>query len=148
MAEEHLFFPEWADRPASSEALPEADHNSYLAGGYAEEFGHRCRASMPRMASPAAEEDGAWRVHKGCLHPGYPECPRPLDRDFRGAVRGATATLARVEARDKPPRASAAYRVLIVGRDSANRFGHAVLLAGIARLWKALSIRRRGLPLT
>src|SRR6185437_1945232 len=36
--EDHRFFPEWADRPPSTESLHEADRNSYLAGGYAEEF--------------------------------------------------------------------------------------------------------------
>ena len=41
--EVHRYFPEWADRPASTGPLLESDHNSYLAGGYSEEFGYRVR---------------------------------------------------------------------------------------------------------
>ena len=76
--EDHRFFPEWAERPAATGSLHEVDRNSYLAGGYAEEFGHRARSAF---YARAVEADGEWRVQNGCLHPGYPECPRPVERE-------------------------------------------------------------------
>lgn len=147
-AEEHLFFPEWADRPSSTETLREAEHNSYLAGGYAEEFGHRDRSHMSPPGAVSAEEDAEWRVQIGGLHPGYPECPRPLDRDFSGKSRAIAAALMDAETDDIPHRTSVGYRVLVVDRNSAGRFRYATLLGGLGRMWKALSIRRHRLPLT
>jgi len=78
----HRYFPEWADRPFSNGLLFEAEHNSYLAGGYAEEFGYQSRdgASVFPALSGDPEASGLWRVQIGCLHPGYPQCPRPQDR--------------------------------------------------------------------
>lgn len=81
--EVHRYFPEWADRPDSAGPLLEADRNSYLAGGYSEEFGYRVRPDHPPVfplliGDPECSRE--WGVQSGCLHPGYPECPRPADR--------------------------------------------------------------------
>ena len=84
--EVHIYFPEWADRPSSSELLLEAENNSYLAGGYSEEFGYqRHNGSAPAFPplSGESERSGLWNVQIGCLHPGYPECARSQDRDHR-----------------------------------------------------------------
>lgn len=67
------YFPDWADRPVSPGSFHEAERNSYAAGGYAEEFGHRARQIWD-----AAPLDGRLVYVEG-LHAGYPECPRPCD---------------------------------------------------------------------
>jgi len=86
--ESRCYFPEWADRPPAATRLHEADHNSYLAGGYAEEFGYHIRRERPPIL-PALigdpERSREWRVQADGLHPGYPECPRPADRGAGGA---------------------------------------------------------------
>ena len=84
LGEVHCFFPEWADRPVSRELLPEFDRNSYSAAGYAEEFGHRAGADDTSLEPHPTQEPEScpeWHVQSGGLHPGYPECPRPSDRD-------------------------------------------------------------------
>jgi hypothetical protein len=81
--EVHRYFPEWADRVPQAGAQVEADRNSYLAGGYAEEFGYLeqrgTRAALPLIGDP--ERSLLWHAHVGGLHPGYPECPTPQDRE-------------------------------------------------------------------
>ena len=147
--EDHRFFPEWADRPPSTESLHEADRNSYLAGGYAEEFGHGVRETLSAAHAPPAEEDSEWRVQIGGLHPGYPECPRPLDRDLRGKPLGARAPL-------RPGfgavtilhKGLAAVKVIVVGRGSGANPRHGPIPAALARFWKASWIRRHKLPLS
>ena len=145
---DHRFFPEWADRPPSAESLREADRNSYLAGGYAEEFGHGVRET-PAAAHTPAEEDSEWRVQIGGLHPGYPECPRPCDRELRGKPRDTPAPL-RVGSRtvDVLHRSLAAVKVIVVRRDSGGKPRHGAILAALARPAKALWIRRHNLPLS
>ncbi len=91
LGEVHRYFPEWADRPDSADLLSEADHNSYLAGGYSEEFGYRVRPDRPPVFPILLEEpeqSWQWAVQNGCLHPGYPECPRPADRGANQALAG------------------------------------------------------------
>ena len=83
MSEVHCYFPEWADRPVANGAAGESDHNSYMAGGYAEEFGYLCCADCPTVlpiVDGDPEQCALWRVQMGGLHPGYPACARPLDR--------------------------------------------------------------------
>lgn len=85
--ENHRYFPEWADRPETSGPPVEADHNSYLAGGYSEEFGYRVSVDQPPVFSPLdGDPDGSrlWYVQVTGLHPGYPECARPDDRSRFG----------------------------------------------------------------
>ncbi len=87
--EVHCYFPEWADRPASAGTASESEYNSYMAGGYAEEFGYRSSTGgPPGLAILAGDPEGSrlWRVQIGGLHPGYPECARPLDRGAEGEL--------------------------------------------------------------
>ena len=91
--EVHSFFPEWADRPASSGRFVEFDRNSYLAGGYSEEFGHHAEVNPSPVdphLTPEPERCPQWQVQVDCLHPGYPECPRPCDRDGLRSAAHAT----------------------------------------------------------
>jgi hypothetical protein len=81
--EVHCYFPEWAERPESAGTASESDHNSYMAGGYAEEFGYFSCVDCPAVFTILdgdAERCSLWGVQMGGLHPGYPECARPLDR--------------------------------------------------------------------
>ena len=83
VSEIHRYFPEWADRPLGPDTQHEADRNSYLAGGYADEFGYGAYAGRPPAIDPLAgdpEDSRLWREQIGALHPGYPQCPKPLDR--------------------------------------------------------------------
>ena len=147
--EDHRFFPEWADRPPSTENLHEADRNSYLAGGYAEEFGHGVQEAISAAHLPPAEEGREWRVQIGGLHPGYPEFPRPRDRDLRGEPLGATAPLrSGSRAVGVLYRSVAAFKVIRVGRSSEHERHPGVIPAALARLAKALWIRAHKLPLS
>lgn len=78
----HRYFPDWAHLPKGSEPLREADRNSYLAGGYADEFGYGMQdgvAAMPPLdGDPESSSSCVEQV--GALHPGYPRCPKPVDR--------------------------------------------------------------------
>jgi hypothetical protein len=82
-SEIHRYFPEWADLPAGPDSLREADRNSYLAGGYADEFGYGRQSDGPAASPPFQgdpEGSGLWCEQIGALHPGYPQCPTPLGR--------------------------------------------------------------------
>lgn len=150
--EEHRYFPEWADRPEMPGRPLEADHNSYCAGGYSEEFGYR--TGMDRTpVFPALEgdpdESGLWRVQITGFHPGYPECPRPEDgerlrhglilrgdgseRDRRNmaAARGSGAA-SRAAFRE--------FRVIRVGLRDAR----GTLSARLSLIWGRLPFRHRG----
>lgn len=86
--EVHCYFPEWADRPQSAGTASESSQNSYMAGGYAEEFGYLSCMSYPPVLpilDGDPEHSSLWHVQMGGLHPGYPECARPLDRIHSGA---------------------------------------------------------------
>ena len=80
----HRYFPEWADRAPTDGTSLEADRNSYSAGGYAEEFGYRNQPGQPRPAPVLHADPEAsrqWCTQHSGLHPGYPECGKPVDRD-------------------------------------------------------------------
>jgi hypothetical protein len=84
--EQRRYFPDWIDcLPASCPEL-EADHNSYLAGGYAEEFGYRAQLENIRGASVLDDESpDLWSerfAQAQATHPGYPLKPRPLVTDL------------------------------------------------------------------
>ncbi len=147
--EVHRYFPEWADRPESTDSLLESDHNSYLAGGYSEEFGYRVRPERPPVFSLLLEDpehSRQWAVQIGCLHPGYPECPRPADRGADHA-RGEgepgrernPEPVSPVSRRGARAPSEALVRVVQVNRSSLER--RAVL--PIAALRARLGIRRR-----
>ncbi|MGH8218796.1 MAG: hypothetical protein ACREUT_09565 [Steroidobacteraceae bacterium] len=127
----HRYFPEWADRPGSADSLLEADHNSYLAGGYSEEFGYRVHPDRPPvfpLLFEDPERSRQWTVQIGCLHPGYPECPRP-------AARGADRALA---GEGRP-------RQLHTGMSSADRGSLSAGEAGPVELVRVLRVNRRRL---
>lgn len=154
--EEHRYFPEWADRPEIPGRPLEADHNSYLAGGYSEEFGYRTGTDRP-PAFPSLEgdpdESGLWRVQITGFHPGYPECPRPEDGERRrhpptsqgdgnersqrgmGGARSAGAA-SRPVLRE--------FRVIRVGQRNGRLFPHGKLSAGLASLLAHLPLLHRG----
>lgn len=140
--EERCYFPEWADRRSAAGSAHEIDHNSYLAGGYAEEFGHRAYISALRAPTSWSPEDREWRVQIGCLHPGYPECPRPVDRELPAAGRPRRDEQPRAREAEQPPRKSTPFRVVPVGQRQAEGFRRSRW-----PLWRELRIRRSRLPL-
>lgn len=140
----HRYFPEWADRPVGPDTQHESDRNSYLAGGYADEFGYGARAGRPPAIAPLQgdpEDSRLWREQIGALHPGYPQCPKPLDRYLLEIPRGVFAARpARTE-----PQATVGFRVIQVRpRDRATLGQVAVRLGVISFLTERL-IRRRHL---
>ena len=140
----HRYFPEWADRPSGPDAQHESDRNSYLAGGYADEFGYGAYAGRPPAIAPLdgdPEDSRWWREQIGALHPGYPQCPKPLDRYRSQTPREALAA-------GRPPgapHASVGFRVIQVrGRDQAT-LGHVGLRFGVLAFLAERLIRRRHL---
>jgi hypothetical protein len=83
--EDRRYFPEWAEPLAEACEEIEADHNSYLAGGYAEEFGYRAQAGSSRgvrvLDAEVPEESAEWRGLACATHPGYPIRSRPIAFD-------------------------------------------------------------------
>ena len=70
--EQHSYFPEWADRPASTGSASVSDRNSYMAGGYAEEFGYCSGSRSPTafaILKGDPEQSSLWRVQIGGVHP-------------------------------------------------------------------------------
>ena len=154
--EEHRYFPEWADRPAIAGPPLEADHNSYLAGGYSEEFGYRTGSDRPPIF-PSLEgdpdESGLWRVQITGFHPGYPECPRPEDGDrlrHRLTLRGDSSERARKgmagsRGPGTAPRAALReFRVIRVGLREGRALLHGNLSARLASILAHLPFRHRG----
>ena len=142
--EDHRYFPEWADRPGIPGPPVEADHNSYLAGGYSEEFGYHVSADRPPVSTPLEGDPDAsrlWYVQVIGLHPGYPECGRPNDRD----------SFSRAQAGLIPTRDSAAklrdsmrpIRVIRVGERARKAAQHDGLTARLTSLWARWRSARR-----
>lgn len=136
--EVHRFFPEWADRPEARGLFLESERNSYLAGGYSEEFGYRTPAGgsgvFPLLRGDP-ELCSQWRVEIGCLHPGYPECPRPFDRGRFGLESGC--------GRDHPE--GQPEKPLRDGSSS----GHAAVKSGVTNVVpvaRSAELRGDGLP--
>lgn len=156
--EDHRYFPEWADRPEIPGPPLEADHNSYLAGGYSEEFGYRTGADRPPVFPSLQgdpDESGLWRVHVTGLHPGYPECARPEDRERLRRRLSARGAFDRAErARNGVPgdrgssdgsRASLRdFRVILVGARARRAPRHAGLSARLASIWARLHSGHQG----
>ncbi len=149
----HCYFPEWADRPAWAGTPNESDHNSYMAGGYAEEFGYRadgdCAAALPALGSDP-DQSLEWLVQMGGLHPGYPECPRPLDRDGSGNAstrRGAFVSVLARAASGNVGQASFKTEVRFTAVPVTQRHRSPTAYQGrsLASWWRDLRIRRRGL---
>jgi hypothetical protein len=148
--EVHRWFPEWANRPAWDGRPRESDRNSYLAGGYAEEFGYHVRPDAPLALAPFAgepERSRQWRAQFGAVHPGYPECPRPVDRethsDAAASFTSPGARPSRADAGADRAREGAQIKIIRVGLSHRGRAVHGAFLADLALLWKAFLIRRR-----
>jgi hypothetical protein len=79
------YFPDWTHRSLRVGEELEADHNSYLAGGYAEEFGYLAQAESSRgvpLIDGESPDDYALRlVERAGMHPGYPLRPNPVAVD-------------------------------------------------------------------
>src|SRR5262245_25089014 len=79
------YFPDWTRRSLRVGDELEADHNSYLAGGYAEEFGYLAQAESSRgvpLIDGESPDDYALRVvQRAGIHPGYPLRPYPVAVD-------------------------------------------------------------------
>lgn len=86
------YFPDWTHRSLRVGEELEADHNSYLAGGYAEEFGYLAQAESSRgvpLIDGESPDDYALRlVQRAGMHPGYPLRPHPVAVDREDAARG------------------------------------------------------------
>jgi hypothetical protein len=140
----HRYFPEWADRPSGPDAQHESDRNSYLAGGYADEFGYGASAGRPPAIAPLdgdPEDSRWWREQIGALHPGYPQCPKPLDR-FR--FDSPTQLFTSHRTRGEPP-ARVGFRVIQVRPRNPAPLGQAALRFGVISFVAERLIRRRHL---
>lgn len=145
----HRYFPEWADRPPGPNTQLESDRNSYLACGYADEFGYGAYAGRPPAIAPLdGDPEGSilWREQIGALHPGYPQCPKPLDRYRREAPRELFAARQPLAVR----RAAVAIGVIQVGRGDQPALAQApfwrmALRIGVVSLLAERLIRRRHL---
>lgn len=91
MDEQRRYFPDWTARPLERRPELEADHNSYLAGGYAEEFGYRAAPGysrgVPVLDDESPEECIECQGQAQATHPGYPIRPHPFQIDFERAER-------------------------------------------------------------
>lgn len=156
--ENHRYFPEWADRPGVSGPPVEADHNSYLAGGYSEEFGYRVSVDQPPVFAPLEgdpDSNRLWYVQVTGLHPGYPECARPDDRDhFRRDGRRdgmEEARRARTSPTDvrysggRPHEPAQPIHVIRVGERTRKSAHHDGLAKRLNSYWTKWRSARRGL---
>lgn len=153
------YFPDWtANLPKAPEEL-EADHNSYLAGGYAEEFGYFAQPGVSRgvpvLDGEPPEQHVEWRYEAAAMHPGYPITPYPLalDRDQAGNDFATTVGRQRAAVYDRSPetRASAPSRggfIAVADRPyerESHRSAHRVA-AVVTRLLSLLVVLRWELP--
>jgi len=146
VGELHCYFPEWAARPPRHRLQLESERNSYSAGGYAEEFGYGVQADVPTAAPTLVGNPEAcwyWRVQVGALHPGYPECPRPVETDIPPSGPGA-AVDARGTQTVVPPQPAHFKRVRADARQAAPA-SPAGLGAQLVSLWTEFRILRRHL---
>lgn len=143
----HRYFPEWADRQLRAGAYLEAERNSYLAGGYAEEFGYGdergCRVGACLIVAEP-ERCCLWGAQIGGLHPGYPELATPHERDAHPPAQRAT----------DPPLAVSREMSQAVGDEPQSNRGQVLVcrvrdrvrpVSRLLSLWRDLRIRRRGL---
>lgn len=118
VGEPHRYFPDFVDSLPPSQPELEADRNSYLAGGYAEEFGYRPQPGISRgvlvLDGESPEQSPEAHLQAGALHPGYPLRPHPRGVEFDWAGDGVSALMVqlRVSHRNdgatQPDRAAAA----------------------------------------
>lgn len=83
--EQRSYFPDWTRRLLEFRQELEADHNSYLAGGYAEEFGYWAHPGasrgVPVFDGEPPESSAEWLGQAAAMHPGYPIRPYPFAAD-------------------------------------------------------------------
>jgi hypothetical protein len=100
--EQRRYFPDWTRRVLEIHEELEADHNSYLACGYAEEFGYWAQPGasrgVPLLDGESPEEYAEW-LGQTAIHPGYPLRPYPIafDRERPGRAFAAPAGRPRIE---------------------------------------------------
>jgi hypothetical protein len=86
LGDQRRYFPDWTDRLLESGIELEADRNSYLAGGYAEEFGYGAQSDCSRgvrvLDGESPELCSEWRCQAGGTHPGYPLRAHPFASEF------------------------------------------------------------------
>ena len=91
MGEQRRYFPDWTRHTLANGFELEADHNSYLAGGYAEEFGYRAQPGwsrgVPVMEDEIPERCRDRRRQAQATHPGYPLRAHPLAGDLDRVAR-------------------------------------------------------------
>ncbi len=108
--EDRRYFPDWAARLVEVHDEVEADHNSYLAGGYAEEFGYLAQPGssrgVPLLDGESPEESAEWQGQAAATHPGYPIRPRPVAVDGE-QVAAAAPERQRAETSHELPAAAA-----------------------------------------
>jgi len=151
----HRFFPEWANLPAGRGPQQESDWNSYLAGGYAEEFGYHVQpgfwtgfAVIARLPESSRQS----RAQIGALHPGFPECPRPGDQHRDATVRDGASDEPRpamsgavASEKNRPPEQSRGqFKVIIVRREGTAK-PHLHFAPTLMALWAEFRIRHRTL---
>lgn len=106
MGEQRRYFPDWTARALERRSELEADHNSYLAGGYAEEFGYRATPGfsrgVPVLDGESPEEVIEWQGQARATHPGYPIRPHPLEIDVVRSER--TANRNQIQDSEQPTR--------------------------------------------
>jgi hypothetical protein len=80
--EQRRYFPDWTERLPEIPSELEADHNSYSACGYAEEFGYRAQPGYSRgillIDGEVPELCSERYAQARATHPGYPLKPRPV----------------------------------------------------------------------
>jgi hypothetical protein len=83
MGEHRRYFPDFADGLPEGWPELEADHNSYLAGGYAEEFGYRAQPEwsrgVPVLDAESPDESPESHRQAWGTHPGYPVRAHPIE---------------------------------------------------------------------
>lgn len=88
------YFPDWTHRSLPVGERLEIDHNSYFAGGYAEEFGYLAHSESWRGAAlidaAPPDDDALPLVQWAGIHPGYPLRPYPISVDHENAVSRST----------------------------------------------------------
>lgn len=98
--EQRRYFPDWTRRVLEVHEELEADHNSYLAGGYAEEFGYCAQAGasrgVPLLDGESPEDYAEWLAQTVAIHPGFPLRAYPVALPSHGAR--APAERPRIEA--------------------------------------------------
>jgi hypothetical protein len=80
--EQRRYFPDWTRRVLEVHEELEADHNSYLAGGYAEEFGYCAQGGasrgVPLLDGESPEDYAEWLARTAAIHPGFPLRAYPI----------------------------------------------------------------------